>query len=48
MLSRWFLDYSVSEGAFVIGLSQISSFFFVYHTSFYILKCYVIIYHFQF
>ena len=27
MLSRCFLDFSVDEGAFVIGLSQISSFF---------------------
>ena len=27
MLSRYFLDYSVGVGAFVIGLSQISSFF---------------------
>ena len=27
MLSRCFLDFSVSVGAFVIGLSQISSFF---------------------
>ena len=26
MLSRCFLDFSVGEGAFVIGLSQISSF----------------------
>ena len=28
MLSRCFLDISVGVGAFVIGLSQISSFFF--------------------
>ena len=27
VLSRCFLDYSVGVGAFVIGLSQISSFF---------------------
>ena len=27
MLSRRFLDFSVGEGAFVTGLSQISSFF---------------------
>ena len=27
MLSRCFLDFSVSVGAFVIGLNQISSFF---------------------
>ena len=27
MLSRCFLDFSVRVGAFVIGLSQISSFF---------------------
>ena len=27
VLSRCFLDFSVDEGAFVIGLSQISSFF---------------------
>ena len=27
MLSRCFLDFSVGVGAFVIGLSQISSFF---------------------
>ena len=27
MLSRCFLDFSVDAGAFVIGLSQISSFF---------------------
>ena len=27
VLSRWFLDFSVGVGAFVIGLSQISSFF---------------------
>ena len=27
MLSRRFLDFSVDEGAFVTGLSQISSFF---------------------
>ena len=27
MLSRFFLDFSVGVGAFVIGLSQISSFF---------------------
>ena len=27
MLSRCFLDFSVSVGAFIIGLSQISSFF---------------------
>ena len=27
MLSRCFMDFSVSVGAFVIGLSQISSFF---------------------
>ena len=27
MLSRCFLDFSVGEGAFVIGLSQISSLF---------------------
>ena len=27
LLSRCFLDYSVGVGAFVIGLSQISSFF---------------------
>ena len=26
MLSRYFMDFSVSVGAFVIGLSQISSF----------------------
>ena len=30
MLSRCFLDFSVSVGAFVIGLSQISSFFSCY------------------
>ena len=30
MLSRCFLDFSVGVGAFVIGLSQISSFFFMY------------------
>ena len=28
MLSRCFLDFSVGVGAFVIGLSQISSFFY--------------------
>ena len=27
MMSRCFLDFSVGVGAFVIGLSQISSFF---------------------
>ena len=27
MLSRWFLSLTVGVGAFVIGLSQISSFF---------------------
>ena len=27
VLSHWFLDFSVGEGAFVLGLSQISSFF---------------------
>ena len=27
MLSRYFLEFSVSVGAFVLGLSQISSFF---------------------
>ena len=27
VLSRWFLDFSVGVGAFVLGLSQISSFF---------------------
>ena len=31
MLSRCFLDFSVGEGAFVIGPSQISSFFFSSH-----------------
>ena len=28
MLSRCFVDFSVDVGAFVIGLNQISSFFF--------------------
>ena len=28
MVSRCFLDFSVGVGAFVIGMSQISSFFF--------------------
>ena len=28
VLSRWILDFSVGVGAFVIGLSQVSSFFF--------------------
>ena len=27
IFSRWFLDLSLGEGAFAIGLSQISSFF---------------------
>ena len=31
MLSRWFFDFSMVVGAFVIGLSQISSFFSYYH-----------------
>ena len=31
VLSRCFLDFSVGEGAFVIGLSQISSFFSTYN-----------------
>ena len=30
MLSRCFFDFSVGVGAFVIGLSQISSFFTIY------------------
>ena len=33
MLSRCFLDFSVGVGAFVIGLSQISSFFSFYVTT---------------
>ena len=37
MLSRCFLDFSVGVGAFIIGLSQISSFFsyyYLYYTKF--------------
>ena len=35
MLSRYFLEFSMGIGAFVIGLSQISSFFLVSEVSYF-------------